>query len=578
MFKKTRIAATLIALTAALVGVNKPAAAAQLVRYVDATAAGSGDGSTWTDAYTNADTALAAAVSGDSIWVAAGTYTPAAAPTFDLKAGVAVYGGFSGVETSLSQRDIAANITALAPGAGGHIVTAMGVDQTAILDGFTIDGGVAPDDATAGLGGAGGGLYLVSASPTIRNCAITHNHARIGSGVYVIDGSPTFIDCDISLNSSANSGEGGGIYADATAGASQTLTLIGCSVNLNTVFQQHFLTGNGGGIFAAPEVDLVIDRCELNGNFAFHNGTFGNAPLGGAINATGGVVTITNSTLDENYAAFGAGVASAGPLTCINCLFEGNRAVAVACGGPECNGAPDIPSGSGGAISAGDATVINCTIVSNWAAKTAAGVAVTLGTVANSILWGNKTYPVCCGEDPLPLVRAQIDGGATILNSDIEGLLTPDPGQDPPNPADFPGSVEIDPMFVDPPVVTATFGQLSNVGDARLLAGSPAIDAGDNALVPADVTTDLDGLPRFVDDPNTIDTGLGMAPIVDMGAYEFGATPPGNPADLNGDGVVNGADLATLLTQWGTSGPADLNNDGVVNGADLATLLTNWTV
>jgi len=52
----------------------------------------------------------------------------------------------------------------------------------------------------------------------------------------------------------------------------------------------------------------------------------------------------------------------------------------------------------------------------------------------------------------------------------------------------------------------------------------------------------------------------------------------GNPADLNGDGVVDGADLAALLTQWGTSGPADLNNDGVVNGADLATLLTNWTV
>jgi len=49
-----------------------------------------------------------------------------------------------------------------------------------------------------------------------------------------------------------------------------------------------------------------------------------------------------------------------------------------------------------------------------------------------------------------------------------------------------------------------------------------------------------------------------------------------SPADLNGDGVVNGADLATLLTQWGTNGPADLNHDGVVNGADLATLLTNW--
>ena len=50
-----------------------------------------------------------------------------------------------------------------------------------------------------------------------------------------------------------------------------------------------------------------------------------------------------------------------------------------------------------------------------------------------------------------------------------------------------------------------------------------------------------------------------------------------NPQDLNGDGVVNGADLATLLIQWGAAGgPSDFNSDGVVDGADLATLLINW--
>ena len=54
------------------------------------------------------------------------------------------------------------------------------------------------------------------------------------------------------------------------------------------------------------------------------------------------------------------------------------------------------------------------------------------------------------------------------------------------------------------------------------------------------------------------------------------AAAPANIADLNGDGVVNGADLAILLIGWGGAGPADFNNDGVVNGADLATLLTNW--
>ena len=52
--------------------------------------------------------------------------------------------------------------------------------------------------------------------------------------------------------------------------------------------------------------------------------------------------------------------------------------------------------------------------------------------------------------------------------------------------------------------------------------------------------------------------------------------PSSNPADLNGDGVVNGADLAILLAAWGGDGPADLNDDGVVNGADLAILLGAW--
>lgn len=49
------------------------------------------------------------------------------------------------------------------------------------------------------------------------------------------------------------------------------------------------------------------------------------------------------------------------------------------------------------------------------------------------------------------------------------------------------------------------------------------------------------------------------------------------PADLNGDGVVDGADLAALLADWGGSGPADLDGSGTVDGADLAMLLANWS-
>lgn len=53
---------------------------------------------------------------------------------------------------------------------------------------------------------------------------------------------------------------------------------------------------------------------------------------------------------------------------------------------------------------------------------------------------------------------------------------------------------------------------------------------------------------------------------------------PSVPGDLDGNGVVDGADLAILLTDWGQSGvPADLNGDGVVDGGDLAVLLSNWS-
>jgi len=49
------------------------------------------------------------------------------------------------------------------------------------------------------------------------------------------------------------------------------------------------------------------------------------------------------------------------------------------------------------------------------------------------------------------------------------------------------------------------------------------------------------------------------------------------PADLNGDGIVDGADLGALLGAWGSTDPsADLNGDGIVDGADLGSLLGAW--
>ncbi len=55
-----------------------------------------------------------------------------------------------------------------------------------------------------------------------------------------------------------------------------------------------------------------------------------------------------------------------------------------------------------------------------------------------------------------------------------------------------------------------------------------------------------------------------------------GSRPPS--ADLNGDGVVNGADLGLLLAVWGSgNAAADLDGNGLVDGADLGVLLSQWT-
>ncbi|MEY4118580.1 MAG: hypothetical protein RLZZ116_1908 [Planctomycetota bacterium] len=50
----------------------------------------------------------------------------------------------------------------------------------------------------------------------------------------------------------------------------------------------------------------------------------------------------------------------------------------------------------------------------------------------------------------------------------------------------------------------------------------------------------------------------------------------GVPGDFDGNGTVDGADLATLLNNWGSGGVADLNGDGTTDAADMAILLNNF--
>jgi predicted outer membrane repeat protein len=155
------------------------------------------------------------------------------------------------------------------------------------------------------------------------------------------------------------------------------------------------------------------------------------------------------------------------------------------------------------------------------------------------------------------------------------------------------GNISADPQFVRPPSPGADnkWGTADdNYGDLHLLPGSRCIDAGSTTDVPTDLADlngngdaaeplpfDLAGAGRFADDPYMPDTGLGTAPIVDMGAYEH------RLADANGDGYVDVVDLLGLVYAFGTlaGDPAydatcDFNHDGAVDVVDLLDLVYNF--
>src|SRR5690606_15219303 len=83
------------------------------ILYVNHSAEGDNNGTSWDNAFLLVQSALDNAVNGDEIWVATGTYYPTKQVggtgerfrTFQMKNGVAIYGGFTGDETEKDERD-----------------------------------------------------------------------------------------------------------------------------------------------------------------------------------------------------------------------------------------------------------------------------------------------------------------------------------------------------------------------------------------------------------------------------------------------------------------------------------------
>jgi hypothetical protein len=237
-------------------------------------------------------------------------------------------------------------------------------------------------------------------------------------------------------------------------------------------------------------------------------------------------------------------------------------------------------SRGGGAACAGAPAIVsfrNCTFSNNHSGGEGGGVCTAAAPVdlTNCILWGNTA---AAGGTVYNQQARVATGGATItVNfSTIQGAAGAD-GQNP--------------MFVNPNGADGIVGTSDD--DCRLQPGSPSIDAANQYLMANDLADldqdgntaeytplDLDGNPRFVDDPAVVDTGTGLGPLADRGAYEF--QPPCNlPADLDQDQDVDLSDLATLLAHFGVQSGAtlaqgDIDGDHDVDLSDLATLLAQF--
>lgn len=341
-----------------------------------------------------------------------------------------------------------------------------------------------------------------------------------GGGMFISAASPTVKNCAFSGNNAINRGGGLGAFDGSSP------TVVDC------VFDGNTCDSRGANLYVGSGSPTVL-RCRfLNGVAGFNAG---GVDYFLTVNGTITDSVFINNSCANNGAALDSLLAT-GTLV-VNCIFSNNAA-----------------ADEGGAMfnNGGSPTLINCTFSGNTAPTgggTVASVSGATPTFTNCILWGNSA----------PEIVENINGATKVTYCNVQGGWAGT------------GNIDADPMFAD-----------SVNDDLHLGAGSPCADAGHNGTAFALTDTDLDGNPRFADDPARADTGCGAPVVVDMGAYETQGTPATLLAgDVNGNGAVEVQDLLIMLGAWGGCPgpccPADLDLDGTVGVTDLLILLGNWS-
>ncbi|WP_020607009.1 T9SS type A sorting domain-containing protein [Spirosoma spitsbergense] len=308
-------------------------ATAQTIRYVSTTGTNTNPATatSWATSTTNLQGAIAASSATDQVWVKAGTYKPTTTTgpasrtiSFAMKAGVAIYGGFAGTETTLNQRPVQnlttgtsqPSATTLSGDIGTlgnntdnsyHVISnPTGLTTTAILDGFVITGGNA-NGTSSSLDQSGGGIFNNGrgsgnfCSPTIRNCLFQGNNANLGGAMFnhgtsYGSSSPSLINCSFQANSAGGvfSGSGGAIYNNGASGTSSP-NLTNCAFQANTATA----SGSGGAIYNEGEYGTSSPRlinCSFQANAASQGGAMYNNSGSSGISSP----SLTNCVLFDN--------------------------------------------------------------------------------------------------------------------------------------------------------------------------------------------------------------------------------------------------------------------------------------
>ena len=465
--------------------------AKELTFYVDDDAPEGGDGLSWATAFKYLQDALSIAFLGDEIRVAQGIYKPDQGAgitpgnreaTFQLIKSVVIKGGYAGYgEPDPNLRNINTYQSILSGDLNGddigvndpcdllnepsraensyNVVSAISINVSAILDGFTITGGNA--NGASSPFNRGGGMYNDSNScPNVANCTFSGNSSGFGGGMYNDSNScPGVTSCTFSGNYASH---GGGM----------------CNINqasptiIDSTFSGNSAADSGGGMYNYTNSSPTLSNCTFNTNSAYSGG--------GMCNYNYGSPVLTHCSFGGNSATYGGGAYNRyfSFPTLTNCVFSGNSA-----------------DDAGGAVYIWDGCILtlnNCTLAQNSALN---GTALAYDDphgfctpstlqVINCIFWdgGNEIW----NND---------DSTIAIIYSDVQGGW------------EGTGNFNSDPMFVDP------YNPVRDERDYHLLLNSPCINTGccDSNDPNCDYTgqTDMDGQPRV------------MAGCVDIGADEF---------------------------------------------------------